>query len=100
MGAHPAIRSTLVSPRCEDGEACYFEVPVVNIGSRQNGRERGNHVVDVGYDRHSIVEAIRKQLAVGRYPPEYVYGDGEAGRRIAEIIATYDISRVQKKITY
>jgi UDP-hydrolysing UDP-N-acetyl-D-glucosamine 2-epimerase len=81
-------------------EACYFGVPVVNVGTRQNGRERGSNVIDVSCDRHAIAEGIRMQLSNGRYPPECVYGDGHAGQRIADILSRVDISRVQKKIAY
>jgi UDP-N-acetylglucosamine 2-epimerase (non-hydrolysing)/GDP/UDP-N,N'-diacetylbacillosamine 2-epimerase (hydrolysing) len=73
-------------------EAPAFKVPGVNIGSRQNGRERSTNVLDVPYERAAIVAAIR--TAVG--DPEFrarvarcvnPYGDGRASERIAEILA-------------
>jgi len=81
-------------------EACYFGVPVVNIGSRQNNRERGSNVMDVWYERKKICEAIQRQLAVGRYPVEMIYGDGTAGRQIAEILSRIPLDGTQKRISY
>ncbi len=67
-------------------EASYMGVPVVNIGSRQHGRERGPNVVDVGYDSTQIGQAIQRQIAHGRYPSSSLYGRGDAGERIADVI--------------
>ena len=44
-------------------ESSHLGVPVVNIGSRQSGRERGPNVIDVGCDREAIVASAR---AAGR----------------------------------
>ena len=63
-------------------------VPVVNIGSRQMGRDRGINVVDVGYDRAEIRAGICRHLSNGRYPMDPLYGDGHAGERIAEVLTT------------
>ncbi len=81
-------------------EACYFGTPVVNIGSRQEGRERGGNVMDVSYNREEIAKTIKRQLNNGKYPIEYVYGDGTAGKKIAGILASIKLPNIQKKITY
>ncbi len=80
-------------------DGAFIGTPSVNIGTRQAGRERGHNVIDVGNDRTEIEQAIRRQIAHGHYQSDAVYGDGQAGVRIADIIATSDIS-VQKRITY
>jgi UDP-hydrolysing UDP-N-acetyl-D-glucosamine 2-epimerase len=80
-------------------EGAFIGTPAVNIGSRQSGRERGPNVVDVGYDRSEIADAIRRQLAHGPYPPAHVYGDGRAGERIAAVLSWAPL-RVQKRIYY
>jgi UDP-N-acetylglucosamine 2-epimerase len=80
-------------------ETCFFGVPTVNIGSRQTGRERGKNIIDVEHDQVKIKAAIEKQIRAGKYEPEYIYGRGDAGEKIAEILATCDI-KVQKRIAY
>jgi UDP-hydrolysing UDP-N-acetyl-D-glucosamine 2-epimerase len=80
-------------------EGAFLGTPAVNIGSRQDGRERGPNVADVAHDRHAIVDAIRCQIAHGPYPPAYMYGDGNAGGRIADVLARTPL-HVQKRIQY
>jgi UDP-hydrolysing UDP-N-acetyl-D-glucosamine 2-epimerase len=80
-------------------EGAYIGVPTVNIGSRQQGRDRAENVIDVGYDRREIVAAVKKQLAHGRYPSSHLYGDGGAGARIAKILVDTPL-RVQKRLSY
>ncbi len=88
-------------------EAPSFGLPVVNIGIRQEGRERGANVIDVGHNKSEIVRAIKKALTnkaflaevkKGRSP----YGDGKASLRIADTLSKMEITPalLQKKITY
>jgi len=81
-------------------ESCYFGTPTVNVGSRQSNRERGSNVIDVGYNRREIAQAVKKQIAHGAYPAEHIYGNGTAGRQFAKICATIELPDIQKKITY
>lgn len=68
-------------------ESAYLGVPVVNIGDRQIGRERGANVLDVAYDPDAIASAVRRQIEHGAYGSSTLYGDGFAGQRIADLIA-------------
>ena len=80
-------------------EGAFVGTPAVNIGSRQDGRERGSNVVDVGHERASIVDAVRRQIEHGPYPPEHIYGNGQAGAHIADVLSTSSL-HVQKRIRY
>ena len=60
-------------------ECSFLGVPAVNIGSRQQGRERGANVIDVEHDRAAIAGAIREHMRRGRPPADHLYGDGRAG---------------------
>jgi UDP-hydrolysing UDP-N-acetyl-D-glucosamine 2-epimerase len=80
-------------------EGAYVGVPTVNIGTRQQGRDRADNVMDADYDRRTIVAAVKKQLAHGRYPSNHLYGDGGAGARIAKILVESPL-RVQKRLSY
>ncbi|HKC62901.1 MAG TPA: UDP-N-acetylglucosamine 2-epimerase [Pyrinomonadaceae bacterium] len=67
-------------------EAASFKLPVVNIGTRQKGRERGANVIDVGYGREEILEAIKRacsdEFSSGLSQMTNPYGDGAAAERI------------------
>lgn len=68
-------------------ECAYLGVPVVNVGERQRGRDRGLNVVDVEHDAAQIADAVRRQAEHGPYASSDIYGDGQAGIRIAEVLA-------------
>ncbi len=80
-------------------ESSFLGVPVVNIGTRQAGRQRGPNVLDVDYDPAAIRQAIASQAAHGRYSAAAIYGDGQAGQRIADLLATCELN-IEKRLTY
>lgn len=80
-------------------EAAFLGVPVVNVGTRQQGRQRGQNVIDVGYDTASIVSAVARQIAHGPYVSDLLYGGGRTGKLIAEILASA-WPDLQKTIAY
>ncbi len=80
-------------------EGAFLGVPAVNIGTRQSGREHGVNIVHAPYERHAIEAAIRKQVAHGRYERSTIFGDGNAGERIAQILADAEL-RIQKQLHY
>ena len=80
-------------------EAAFLGTPTVNVGTRQNGRVRGQNVIDVGYDAEQIKDAVRKQFVHGAYDPDLLYGDGNAAGRIVPLLANFEF-RIQKSGTY
>lgn len=80
-------------------ECAFLGVPVVNVGSRQTGRERAGNVVDVGYESAAIREAIGQSAGRGRLPSDHTYGDGSAGQRIADLLATVPLT-IEKRLCY
>jgi UDP-hydrolysing UDP-N-acetyl-D-glucosamine 2-epimerase len=80
-------------------ECSFLGVPAVNIGTRQQGRERGANVIDVLHDRADIATAVREHLHRGRPQPDHLYGDGAAGPRIAACLVTAPLT-VEKRLTY
>jgi UDP-hydrolysing UDP-N-acetyl-D-glucosamine 2-epimerase len=82
-------------------EGAYIGTPVVNIGSRQNGRERGKNVIQVNYEAKNIYNALRKQVNKNsRYKQSNIYGDGNAAKKIINKLVTLKKISVQKKIRY
>ncbi len=81
-------------------ESCYFGTPTVNIGTRQQARERAKNVIDVPYSSEAIYKAFEYQINHGKYDPEFIYGAGQAGKNIVRILAEIDLGRIQKNNTY
>lgn len=67
-------------------ESAFLGTPVVDIGSRQMGRERAGNVVWAPHEQGVIRQAIERQMAHGRYPSDGLYGSGDAGQKIAEVL--------------
>ena len=80
-------------------EGSFIGTPAVNIGSRQEGRDRGSNVVDADYDRGEIADAIRAQVEHGPYEHEPIYGSGDAGEKIAAVLAERPLS-IHKRMTF
>ena len=80
-------------------EGAFIGTPVLNIGTRQNRRMHAENVLNVGYDSKKIVEGIKNQINNGRFECSTIYGDGTAGGKIVDILATVD-PPIQKHITY
>ncbi len=88
-------------------ESSSFGTPVVNVGTRQSGRQRGDNIIDVGYDRNSIAAAIDKSLNDKIYIAKLKkikspWGDGKTGPRVAKILENLNINHrlLTKQIAY
>jgi GDP/UDP-N,N'-diacetylbacillosamine 2-epimerase (hydrolysing) len=68
-------------------ECSYLGTPVVDVGSRQQGRLRAHNVAHVAYERGAIAEAIRRQINHGRYPASDVYYRPGASDAIVGVLA-------------
>lgn len=75
-------------------ECSSLGVPAVNIGTRQQGRERGKNVIDVDYDREQIRSGILRAMTMPRFG-DTLYGDGMAGARIAEALARLPLTNTK-----
>lgn len=80
-------------------ECSFLGVPAVDVGGRQRDRERGPNVLDVGYGRDEVAAGLAHQLAAERPLGTPLYGDGKAGARIAEALATAPLG-IDKRLTY
>lgn len=69
-------------------ECSYLGVPSINIGSRQNGREKGKNVTSVNYNKNKIKKLIEiKFLKKRSNYTDTIYGNGQAGHKIAKVIS-------------
>lgn len=88
-------------------EAASFKLPVINIGTRQDYRERGVNVIDVGYNHKEISKALNKILERDKMFLKRLkqiknpYGDGNASSRIVHTLEKMDFTKLlNKKMTY
>ncbi len=95
--AHAACLIGNSSSAIREGD--FLGTPAVNIGTRQAGRDRGENIIDVDYNASAIADAVRTQVEHGRYKGDPLYGDGKAGVRIADVLATCELN-IQKQIAY
>jgi UDP-hydrolysing UDP-N-acetyl-D-glucosamine 2-epimerase len=80
-------------------EGAFLGVPAVNIGTRQQAREHAGNVVFVDYNANEIARAIETQLKRERYPSSTLYGTGDSGIKIANILSDANIE-IQKHLNY
>jgi UDP-N-acetylglucosamine 2-epimerase len=72
-------------------EAAALKIPVVSIGPRQAGRERPGHVVDAAHETvDAIGGALVRAKALDLTGLSHPYGDGRAGVRTADALASVD----------
>lgn len=80
-------------------ECAYLGVPVINIGTRQNRRERGENTLDVNYSQEEIEAAITTSVQRGKAMSSSIYGNGKAGVQIANLLAELPL-QFHKTIMY
>ena len=80
-------------------ECSFLNVPVLNIGTRQNKRLRGNNVLDCENNRVEIFNKIQILLNNKTSQSSDIYGNGTAGFQIAKILETVELTS-HKTIEY
>ena len=85
-------------------EASYFNIPVVNIGMRQDGRESGNNIIHTNNNTNSITNGIKKALDLKnkKFKMNKIYGNGKSAKKIISILESITIEKglIQKQIQY
>lgn len=88
-------------------EAPSLKVGVINIGDRQDGREKNKNIIDCGYSTKEIIKKIKYVIFNKRFRKNLksiknFYGDGQSGKKIFDIISKIKIDKqlLYKKTTY
>lgn len=86
-------------------EAPSLKLPTVNIGTREQLREKGVNTVDVDYDKKQIVQAIEKCLFDKKFIKKVQngknpYDAGNTAEKVVKILETIELPPIQKVITY
>jgi len=87
-------------------EASYFKIPIINIGIRQNGREKGKNVISLIKPNHislqkSLVRALNmKKSTHSDY--QKIYGEGNSSEKIIDLLEKIKLDKklIQKQISY
>lgn len=80
-------------------DASFLGTPVVLVGSRQNGRERSQAVIQVEPQKNAILEAMEFQIQHGEYPSSDIYGRPGVSRNIVDKLLTLT-PYTQKRLSY
>jgi UDP-hydrolysing UDP-N-acetyl-D-glucosamine 2-epimerase len=77
-------------------ESASFALPTVNVGMRQQGRERAANVIDVAPDELAILRGIERarnpEFRAGLTGMENPYGNGNASEAIVSVLTTVPLS--------
>ena len=79
-------------------ETAIFGCPTVNIGKRQNGRLRGNNIIDVDYKTTKIFNAIIRSIKNKNFKEKCinaknVYGGGDTGKKVVNFLEKLDLKK-------
>jgi GDP/UDP-N,N'-diacetylbacillosamine 2-epimerase (hydrolysing) len=80
-----------------------LKIPAINIGTRQQGRERSKNVIDVPNKKEEIVKAIKKALFDKDFRAmvsaiKNPYGSGDSSKKIVDILRTVKLDGIVQKI--
>ncbi|WP_432798278.1 UDP-N-acetylglucosamine 2-epimerase [Poriferisphaera sp. WC338] len=75
-------------------EAAALKTAAVNVGPRQNGREKPRSVVDCDYGKENVMAGVERAVKMNLLRMKHPYGDGTAGKRMAKILAEIDLGDV------
>ena len=83
-------------------ETSLFNIPTINIGTRQQGRLSSNNVINTGYNTDEIIKAIELTQTLQGLEFDNLYGEGNSSLQIVDLLKSIDISPeiIQKQITY
>ena len=83
-------------------EAAVLKTPCVNVGPRQNGREKPMNVIDTGETQTAIKTALKQALGLDLSKAKHPYGDGQTGPRVVKSLAALDLNKLplSKQNTY
>ena len=87
-------------------ESTLFQTPVVNIGIRQEGREKDKNVLDIKNDsitliHNTIIKALKNKKSSNKLT-NYIYGRGNTAKKIVCILEKIHVDKdlIQKQIHY
>ena len=81
-------------------ESAYLGIPTVLTGDRQAKRERGGNVLEVPAKIKAIQEGIKRQIAHGRYKPDFRFGTGTSAEQIVHVLSGLNLENLSIQKTF
>ena len=76
-------------------EGSFLGVPAVLVGDRQKNREHGENIVLSEYNTEEIISKMMTSIKDGNYKSDKLFGNGTAGKQIAEQINRLDFNKIK-----
>lgn len=67
-------------------EAPFYGIPTVNVGTRQNGRSNNSDILNIGYGKDEIKNALLKAVN-HKIENQHLFGDGKSDEKFFEILS-------------
>ena len=80
-------------------ESSFIGIPVVNIGLRQQYREKSWNVIESDSKYEDLMKAFQHQWAAKRYKKSYLFGTGDGSKKITALTKKLDLT-TKGPITY
>ena len=74
-------------------EAASFGIPVINIGNRQNLRERNANVIDIKNNDNNLSQLIKAQLVHGKYQIKNIYKQSNTCETIVQLLTKLNLDK-------
>jgi UDP-N-acetylglucosamine 2-epimerase (hydrolysing) len=79
-------------------EAPYFNIPSINIGTRQNNRVKNDVIFNIGYEEKEILESVRNyHLGKSSFLNEVDFGKGNSAQLFYEILNSENIWKISNQ---
>lgn len=78
-------------------EAPIYGVPTINVGSRQNDRFSYKSIINVGYGKDEVLEAINKLESLELFEPCYSFGKGDSTSLFMQELRGGEIWKINKQ---
>ena len=78
-------------------EAPYYNIPTINIGTRQNNRSKYKHIIHSDYQKKSILSSIKKAIKQKIIPPDNFFGYGNSAKLFLNEISKTSFWKVDKQ---
>ena len=78
-------------------EAPYYGVPIINVGSRQHNRSQHPSIINVGYDKYEIYEALQEKRTKNVSIDHENFGNGNSAEAFLDALKSDEVWKVDRQ---